>query len=189
MTDYTLGQDSADVTDDVTGRVAAKTRSQTRQLQLQRVTGNVIDMPCIPAVQYVNWPRETIIENQRNDKILKRIFVHLDANSKPTEDEIETDNVFRRYVLQWQSLVCENGILYRKFHDETGKVTKLQFIAPRNMQRQILERVHVQLLGHTKTKNSASFTRCGILGKKSAGFEELPEFVYSMLKIGNAHST
>jgi hypothetical protein len=115
MTDYTMGQDNADVTDDVTGRVAAvKTRSQARQLQQQRVTGNVIDMPHIPAVQHVDWPRETIIENQRNDKILKRIFVHLDANSKPTEDEIETDDVFRHYVLQWPSLVCKNGISYRK---------------------------------------------------------------------------
>jgi hypothetical protein len=65
-------------------------------------------------------------------------------------------------------------------HDETGKVTELQFIAPGNMQRQILEHVHVQLLGHTKTftKNLQSTTRRGILGKKLAGSEELPEFVY-----------
>jgi hypothetical protein len=152
MTDYTMGQDNVDVADDVTGRVAAvKTCSQAKQLQQQRVTGKVTDMPRIPAEQHVDWPRETIIENQRNDKIFKRIFVHLDANSKPTEDEIETDDVFRHYVLQWQSLVCENEILHRKFYYETGKVTKLQFVAPGNMQRQILERVHVQLLRHTKT--------------------------------------
>jgi hypothetical protein len=110
-------------------------------------------MPRIPAVQHVHRPRQTIIENQRNDKFLKIIFVHLDANSKPTEDEIQIDDVFRHYALRWQSLVCENGIFYQRFYDETGKVTMLQFIAPGNMQRQILGRVHVQLLGHTKTFN------------------------------------
>jgi len=54
---------------------------------------------------------------------------------------------------QWDSLVLQNGTLYRKFHYPDGTVNFLQIVLPTKLRRPFIERLHSELghFGRTKT--------------------------------------
>lgn len=56
---------------------------------------------------------------------------------------------------QWESLIIEDGLLYRKFESVDGRETKLQLIVPESLQEEVLKYVHDNItsghLGINKT--------------------------------------
>ena len=65
----------------------------------------------------------------------------------------------RVLLVQWDSLLLQDGILYRKFHRSDGSVDFLQLILPSVLRRQYVERLHADL-GHTgQTKSALAFSR------------------------------
>lgn len=110
------------------------------------------------AIDFVNWCPENLAELQRDDPTLKIVIEHLEAGTKPTESQIDTNDALRHLVLQWDSLIMIQRCLYRRFYDSCGKTCQMQFITPCSMRRQILQRIHTQVLCHARSflKNSKS---------------------------------
>ena len=49
---------------------------------------------------------------------------------------------FRKYFEHMQRLVVEDGILYRLFYDDTGKVLYQQYCAPQHLRKEVLYRIY-----------------------------------------------
>jgi len=71
--------------------------------------------------------------------------VHADIRQYPEEARV--------LLAQWDSLLLQDRILYRKFHYPDGIVNFLQLILPARLHRPYVERLHAELghFGRTKT--------------------------------------
>ena len=61
-----------------------------------------------------------------------------DAEGKPRE--------FNQFIQQWDQLVVENGILYRRYESSDGN-TYLQAVAPREIREEIVQQLHAGAFG------------------------------------------
>ena len=67
----------------------------------------------------------------------------------------------------------EDGIAYRNFVDNYGKVRHVQLIVPRNMRDDLLEMVHAGVLRHVKTYEKMNDScRCMYFGRCTKGIYE-----------------
>jgi len=73
---------------------------------------------------------------------------HSDLHQYPEETRI--------LLSQWESLVLQDSLLYRKFHRPDGSVEFLQIVLPVKLRRPYIERLHADLghFGRSKTCNA-----------------------------------
>ena len=60
----------------------------------------------------------------------------------------------RVLLAQWNSLVLQDGTLYRKFHYPDGTVNFLQIVLPAKLRRPFIERLHAELGHFGRTKHA-----------------------------------
>ena len=81
-------------------------------------------------------------------------------SQQPTGFELQKYPEEARILLvQWDSLLLQDGILYRKFHRSDGSVDFLQLILPSALRRQYVERLHADLRHTGQTKSVLAFSR------------------------------
>ena len=77
----------------------------------------------------------------------------LDQKQPASADLRQYPEDARVLFAQWDSLVLQDGTLYRKFHYPDGTVNFLQIVLPTKLRRPFIERLHSELghFGRTKT--------------------------------------
>ena len=60
----------------------------------------------------------------------------------------------KSYWRQYDSIILQGGVLYRKFIQDGGQPDVLQFLAPKTMQKSILELTHAGATGHLTVKKT-----------------------------------
>ena len=91
-------------------------------------------------------------EQQKDDNI--RFVMHWMA-THPPEPSPYLSSELRKYLKHFNRLEVYNGVLYRKFFDDTGKSITRQYVVPVHLRAEVLYRIHnSKLAGHlgiTKT--------------------------------------
>ncbi|XP_033728208.1 uncharacterized protein LOC117317503 [Pecten maximus] len=96
------------------------------------------------------WTRDELLEFQLEDRGLKSMLESLkDSSVKPTRESIsDWPGEAKQLWSQWDSLVIENSLLYRRFETSTGEIS-LQLVAPWSIRKSIFEQLHAsQTAGH-----------------------------------------
>jgi len=88
-----------------------------------------------------------------DDNLLPVIQALLEQKQPASADLRQYPEEARVLFPQWDSLVLQDGTLYRKFHYPDGTVNFLQIILPTKLRRPFIERLHSELghFGRTKT--------------------------------------
>jgi len=79
---------------------------------------------------------------------------YCEKGEPPDRDEIRTvPEEAKEMLLQFESLVVKNEILYRRYMHRDGSTKHFQLILPTKMRREYIERIHADLghFGHAKT--------------------------------------
>ena len=82
-----------------------------------------------------------------DDNLLPVIQALLDQKQPALADLRQYPEDARVLFAQWDSLVLQDGTLYRKFHYPDGTVNFLQIVLPTKLRRPFIERLHSEL-GH-----------------------------------------
>ena len=77
---------------------------------------------------------------QKQDESISKAIEWILTDSKPNPAYLKTTEL--KYFKQLPRLTLNNGILYRKFFDQTGKVSHEQFCVPAHLQKELLYRIH-----------------------------------------------
>ena len=77
---------------------------------------------------------------QRQDKSLSKVIEWIRTNKTPSPAYLKTTEL--KYFKQLPRLMLKDGVLYRKFFDQTGKVSHEQFCVPEHLQKELLYRIH-----------------------------------------------
>jgi len=102
-----------------------------------------------------------ICEAQAADDCLQLIIKALeDCAQLPHSDMRQYPEETRILLSQWESLVLQDGILYRKFHRPDGSVEFLQIVLPVKLRRCYIERLHADLGHFGRTKTCYAVSRC-----------------------------
>jgi len=88
-----------------------------------------------------------------DDNLLPVIQALLDQKQPASADLRQYPEEARVLFAQWDSLVLQDGTLYRKFHYPDGTVNFLQIVLPTKLRRPFIEQLHSELghFGRTKT--------------------------------------
>ena len=124
------------------------TRRRTANIRNQQQPQHVITIQ-----SQIDWTAGNLKQLQRQDPIINKLIVHLENGTSPTNAEVAENTIYRIYFLNFESLVLENGILYRRFADAFNNTTHYQLVAPEPLRSEIVKRVHIQILCHAKTKS------------------------------------
>jgi len=97
---------------------------------------------------------EDIREAQAADDSLQPVIQALMDRVKPPQDGLQDYPEEARILFaQWDSLVLEDSVLYRRYHYPDGTTRYLQVVLPVKLRRPYIERMHADLghFGRTKT--------------------------------------
>jgi len=97
---------------------------------------------------------EDIRNAQAADNCLQPVIQALANGVKPPQDGLrDYPEEARILFTQWDSLVLEDSILYRRYHYPDGTTRYLQVVLPAKMRHPYIERMHADLghFGRTKT--------------------------------------
>jgi len=88
-----------------------------------------------------------------DDNLLPVVQALLDQKQPASADLRQYPEEARVLLAQWDSLILQDGTLYRKFHYPDGTVNFLQIVLPMKLRRPFIERLHSELghFGRTKT--------------------------------------
>ena len=97
---------------------------------------------------------------QRDDKHLEIIINYMEnSDQKPAWHNICSENVVVKALCsQWKRLQLREGILFRRWEDDTGKRISWQLVVPDRYKKDILMNLHDAVtaghLGVNKTKSN-----------------------------------
>ena len=118
------------------------------------------------------WRAECISSAQQADEELRQLFHwKLGTVVQPNWSDMQGYSAaMKSYWRQYDAIVQQNGVLYRKFILGGGQSDVLQFLAPKTMQKSILELAHASATGHlTMNKTEGRIQRQAYwYGRKSA---------------------
>ena len=83
---------------------------------------------------------------QRDENISPIIQAKTSGKILHTKDVEGRSREFARLILQWDQLVVENGILYRRYEGSDGD-TSLQVVAPKEIREDIMQQLHEGAFG------------------------------------------
>jgi len=91
---------------------------------------------------------------QAADDGLSAVIAYCKDGHQPSKDDVRTlPEEAKELLFQWESLLVEDDILYRRFQHVDGATKYLQLVLPGKLRRVYLERLHVDLghFGQAKT--------------------------------------
>jgi len=93
------------------------------------------------------------VAQAEDDNLLPVIQALLDQKQPASADLQQYPEEARLLLAQWDSLILQDGTLYRKFQYPDGTVNFLQIVLPMKLCRPFIERLHSELghFGRTKT--------------------------------------
>ena len=106
------------------------------------------------------WPlkvdHKRLEKMQKEDPALGMLFQWLVEGKRPFGERVQVVSPeLRHYWLMWDSIVIQNGILYRRFHRRDGSGSYLQLLVPQVLRKEVLYQMHNSLLsGHLGTKKT-----------------------------------
>ena len=92
-------------------------------------------------------------DEQQKDETIKRVISW--QTRERVEDLTYASFQLKKYGKQFNRLVLQNRVLFRKFFDDTGKIKTLQFCLPKHLWREVVYRLHNSKLAGHVGKNSA----------------------------------
>lgn len=108
------------------------------------------------------WENDAMREAQEKDDDLRHIITWKKRGDvKPIWSEVApTGAVTKAYWAQWDSLILQNGILYRKWEKTNGREFHLQIIVPRTRVPDVLREIHDGVSGgHLGVKRTLTKVR------------------------------
>jgi len=109
---------------------------------------------CGVTAEPVSLSPEAIRDAQNADDSLHPVIQALSDRTKPPQENLKDYPEEARVLFaQWDSLVLENGVLYRRYHYPDSTTQYLQVMLPVKLRHPFIERVHAELghFGRTKT--------------------------------------
>jgi len=104
---------------------------------------------------------DDIRDAQSVDDNLQPVTQGLTAKVKPPQGSLrEHPEEARILFSQWDSLVLEDDVLYRRYHYSDGTTKYLQVVLPVKLRRSYIERLHADLGHFDRTKTCLEFARC-----------------------------
>lgn len=89
------------------------------------------------------WTNENLKKAQEEDEDLRLLLDWKRSGNKPNWNDVSACSpVTKSYWAQWDSLVLEKEVLYRKWESNNGKEVTLQIIVPRSMVPSVLKHIH-----------------------------------------------
>ena len=114
-------------------------------------------------------------DEQQKDEVIKRVISW--KTQERVEDLTYASFQLKKYGEQFNRLVLQNGVLFRKFFDDTGKIKTLQFCLPKHLWREVVYRLHnSKLAGHVGIAKTVQEFR------KRFYFPGFTEYLITMVK-------
>ncbi|KAI5725816.1 hypothetical protein M8J77_020471 [Diaphorina citri] len=89
------------------------------------------------------WTEEELEKEQREDPDLGPVIEYKERDVKPLwRDVSDLSEAAKSYIVQWDSLVLESGVLKRRWESLNGRNVRLQIILPRARVKEVLEELH-----------------------------------------------
>jgi len=109
---------------------------------------------CGITAELVSLALEDIREAQIADDSLRPVIQALSDCMKPPQENLrDYPEEARVLFAQWDSLVLENNVLYRRYHYPDGTTRYLQVVLPAKLRRPYIERMHADLGHFGRAKN------------------------------------
>jgi len=94
------------------------------------------------------FTKEELVAAQQAEEAIRVTIEYCKKGEPPDRDEIRTiPEEAKDMLLQFETLVVKNDILYRRYVHRDGSTKHLQLILPTKMRREYIERIHADL-GH-----------------------------------------
>lgn len=127
------------------------TRAQTKQLQQQATAHQQKNGLLVPNVNTdTPWSASFLRDQQEKDPIVSKILHHVENKTRLSNEDLDDNDEFCSYHYQWEALCVINKILYKRYYTEEGRVAHLQYVVPKILQNEIMQRIHVQDLAHAR---------------------------------------
>ena len=114
-------------------------------------------------------------EEQQKDPNIKLVLHWMDTH--PPEPSPYLSSELRKYLKHFNRLENHQGVLYRKFFDDTGKVVNRQYVVPAQLRAEILYRIH-----NSKTAGHIGITKTAQIFRQKFYFPNFVEFLTNYLK-------
>ena len=96
---------------------------------------------------------------QAADDGLSAVIAYRKDGNQPGKEEVRTLPEARELLLQWESLLVEDDILYRKFQHLDGATKYTQLVLPGKLRCDYIERLHADLGHFGKAKTCEAIAR------------------------------
>jgi hypothetical protein len=101
------------------------------------------------------WPCELSLENirhaQNNDPDIAPIMAILNTGSTPADVKYHPSKEVQCYLRQLESLIIDNGVIYRLFLKPNLDLKFKQILVPKSLRELFLKVCHENLAGHAKS--------------------------------------
>ena len=99
----------------------------------------------VEAIKFLpQWTQEDMAEAQNSDADIGPLYRAIaDRTGRPDYQEVSGGSLaLKAYWAEWKRLEMHDNLLYRRWEDDTGDVTRLQLIVPFRYQREICKKLH-----------------------------------------------
>ena len=94
---------------------------------------------------------------QLNDPVLGIILKAKEMGKRPLDKSVKDNPKSRRLLQIWDQLVLEEKLLFRKFESLDGTTSRLQWVVPEKLQKEVLDELHGrELSGHLGEEKTLS---------------------------------
>ena len=114
-------------------------------------------------------------EEQQKDPNIRLVLHWMDTH--PPEPSPYLSSELRKYLKHFNRLENHQGVLYRKFFDDTGKVVNRQYVVPAHLRAEILYRIH-----NSKTAGHIGITKTAQIFRQKFYFPNFVEFLTNYIK-------
>ena len=137
-----------------------QTKEEGNSDQCKDSSGTGAQLPVLDDAWLSQYTRTDLRKLQLNDPDLAHLHTWLELeDGKPTRDQVAVESpTVRNLWLQWDQLVLDNGVLYRKWHSVKKKTPPcLQLVVPKSLQDAVLKSLNCNLIaGHLGVKKTTN---------------------------------
>ena len=103
---------------------------------------------------------EMMSAEQKKDPDLASVIDSLERSERPTNNElVDRSPATRHYVLVWESLSLQDGVLYRTFRGKDEMNASMQLVVPSELRSKVMHQMHDSLTaGHMGVKKTKART-------------------------------
>ena len=135
-----------------------QTKAESNSDQCKDLPGTRAQLPVLDDTWLSQYTRIDLRKLQLDDPDLAHLLTWVELeDEKPTRDQVAVKSpTVRNLWLQWDQLVLDNGVLYRKWHKVKKKTPPcLQLVVPKSLQDTLLNSLHCNLIaGHLGVKKT-----------------------------------